>query len=143
MSVLAWQNDPKPTVIIMYHLEGINESTGHQWRFFQGLNFTYLPRSIRRRFIKEWLTVLERNKGDVRFTWEMVKRKYPSAQIAIRRYFTKPVYYIQNFKEVPPQDIEKVVISTWSKDFSKKVRKNLLSTFRNVMRRRKRRIGGR
>ena len=47
----AWENDPKPTIIFMYTLEGIHPNTGHQWRFFQGINFTYIPRSVRKRFI--------------------------------------------------------------------------------------------
>ena len=138
-SYQAWRNDPKPVAILMYALEGIHENTGHQWRLLQMINFTYVPRSIRKRFIKEWMKVLDDSGGNVRFTWELIKRKYPEIQLGVRRYFTKPTYYIQDFKEVPSDEIDKVVVSTWSRDFSKKVRKHLLSTFRNVLRKNKKR----
>ena len=74
--------------------------------------------------------------SNVKFTWELVKRKYPWLKIATRRYFFRPTYYIKSLKEVPLEDVEKVVISTWSKDFSKKVKTTLINKFRNVMRNR-------
>lgn len=131
----AWENDPKPTIILMYGLEGTHPTTGHQWRFFQGINFTYIPRSVRKRFINDWMKYLQ-STNNVKFTWELVKRKYPWLKVAVRRYFFKPTYFIKNLKEVPLEDVNKVVISTWSKDFSKKVKSTLINKFRNVMRNR-------
>jgi hypothetical protein len=133
----AWSNDPNPLIILMYTLEGTNPSTGHQWRFIQGCNMTYLPRSMRRAFANEWVRVFERTNGNVRFTYEIMKRKYPYMSHAIRRYFTKPNYYIQNIKEIPFEDMEKALISTWSKDFSKKIKISLAQKFRTAKDRRK------
>lgn len=129
----AWENDPHPTIILMYGLEGTHPSTGHQWRFFQGINFTYIPRSVRKRFVNDWISILERT-NNVKFTWELVKRKYPWLKVAVRRYFFRPSYYIKSLKEVPIDQVNKVVISSWHKDFSKKVKTTLINKFRNVMR---------
>jgi hypothetical protein len=134
----AWQNDPHPTVVMMYALDGTHPRTGHQWRFFQGINMTYVPRATRRQFIREWTRTLQSTRS-VKFTWEKVQRKWPYLQHAVRRYFFKPNYYIKDIKEIPFDDIEKVVVSTWSKDFSKKVKTSLISKFRRVMRGRRRR----
>ena len=48
----AWEHDPKPVVIFMASIEGIHQNTGHQWRVFQCINFTYIPRAMRKRFLK-------------------------------------------------------------------------------------------
>jgi hypothetical protein len=130
----AWENDPKPVVIMMYALDGTHPRTKHQWRFFQAVNFTYIPRSMRRTFASEWTRVLERNQGDVRFTWEVVQRRYPYLKGAVRRYFFKPNYFIKDLKEVPFDMMEDVIVSTWSKDFSKKLKVSLLGKFRRAMR---------
>ena len=133
--LLAWENDPNPTVVMLYALDGIHPRTGHQWHFFQALNMTYIPKTIRRQFIKEWMVYLQRTK-DIKLTWEIVLTKYPRLKHAVRRYFFKPNYYIKDLKEIPFDEIEKVVISTWSKDFSKRVKTSLLNKFKRVMRNR-------
>jgi hypothetical protein len=130
----AWEHDPRPVIILMYALEGNHERTGHQWRFFQGINFTYIPRSIRKQFVNDWKRTWQRTGGNVRFTWEMVQRRYPYLKGAVRRYFFKPNYYITELVEVPFDDIDKIVVSTWSKDFSKKLKVSLLAKFRRAMR---------
>jgi len=130
----AWEHDPRPVIILMYALEGNHERTGHQWRFFQGINFTYIPRSIRKQFAKDWKKTWDRTGGNVEFKWELVQRRYPYLKGAVRRYFFKPDYYITDLKEVPYDDMEDIIISTWSKDFSKKLKVSLLSKFRKAMR---------
>jgi len=141
MSVMrAWENDPQPTVIMLYALDGIHPNTGHQWRFFQAINFTYVPRAMRRQFAKDWVREFNRKNGNIRLTWEVIKVRYPYLQHAVRRYFFKPNYYISDLKEVPFEDMEKMIVSTWSKDFSRKIRTSLLSKFRNVMRRMRGRV---
>lgn len=130
----AWEHDPRPVVIMMYALDGIHPNTGHQWRFFQAINFTYIPRSIRRQFAQQWARTYQRTNGNVKFTWELVQRRYPYLKHAVRRYFFKPNYYINELIEVPWEDMEKVIVSTWSKDFSKKLRMSLLGKFRRAMR---------
>jgi hypothetical protein len=131
----AWENDPEPTVIIMYALEGVHPNTGHQWRFFQGINFTYIPRSERRRFASDWMRIFTSTKN-AKFTWELVKRKYPYLKHAVRRYFFKPDYYITKLREIPFEQMEAAIVSTWSKDFSKKIKSSLFNKFRNIFRNR-------
>ncbi len=129
-----WQNDPNPVIILMYALDGIHPTTGHQWRFFQGINFTYIPRAQRKQFAKSWIYEWENTGGSFQFTYDRVKRDFPYLTNAVRRYFFKPSYYIQNPMEVPLEDIENVVVSTWSKDFSKNIRTNLIQKYRQVKR---------
>ena len=129
----SWRNDPTPTIIFMYSLEGINPRTGHEWRFLQGINFTYIPRAIRKAFAQSWTDTFQRSNGNVKFTYETVKRRYPDLILGIRRYFIKPNYYISNLNEVPFENMEQAIVSTWSKDFSKKVRQALQGKFNKVM----------
>jgi len=131
----AWENDPKPVIVLMYALDGTHPNTGHQWRFFQAINFTYIPRSVRKRFLNDWLRILK-SPGTTHLTWDSIKGKYPWLMTATRRYFFKPNYYITDLKEIPMDEIEKAVVSTWHKDFSKKVRIALVQKFRNVLRNR-------
>jgi hypothetical protein len=128
----AWENDPEPTIIYMYSVEGIHPNTGHEHRYIQALNFTYVPRSVRKQFIRLWIYDFERTKN-IKLTWERVKSRYPYLQNAIRRYFFKPSYYITDPREISFDDWEKVVVSTWSKDFSKKVKVSLVQKFRRLM----------
>jgi len=134
----GWENDPSPTLIVMYRLSGINPSTGHQWRFIQGINMTYIPRAIRKQFAQHWARELERTNGNIEFTWDLVQNRYPYLEKAVRRYFYKPSYYIKNVKAIPFDEMESVIVSTWSKDFSKKVRVTLAQKYRAVMGRNKR-----
>jgi len=131
----AWINDPEPTVIFMYWLEGLHPNTGHQWKLIQGINFTYVPRTIRKRFVSEWMQEMQRT-NNPKFTWEKVKAHYPQIQHAVRRYLYKPNYRITKLKEIPFDEIEKVVISTWHRDFSRKLKSSLLNKFRRIMRNR-------
>ncbi len=128
----AWEHDPKPTIIFMYSIEGLHPNTGHQWRIIQAINFTYIPRGMRKRFLKQWMKELQRP-GDIKFTYDRVKSRWPFLKKATRRYFFKPSYYIQNLKEIPFDKVEKVIISTWSKDFSKKITTALLGKFKKAM----------
>lgn len=133
----SWQNDPEPTIILMYAVQGINPNTGHEHHYFQGVNFTYIPRPVRKVFAREWANEFESSRGDVKFTYNKLKRKYPYLRGAIRRYFYKPTYYISKAREIPMEDMEDVIVSTWSKDFSKKIRVDLAGKFRRVMGNRK------
>lgn len=115
-----YENDPTPTIIFMHSIEGLHPNTGHQWRLFQTLNFTYIPRAMRKRFMKVWLKELDRP-GNIKFTWQKVLGKYPYLKKGIRRYQFKPAGYITNLEEIPIEEIEKEVVKTLSKDFSKKI----------------------
>lgn len=131
----AWEHDPKPVVIFMASIEGNHENTGHQWRLFQCINFTYIPKAMRKRFLNLWMKELDKP-GNIKFTWKKVLAKYPYLKPAVRRYFFKPSYYIKNLEEIPLDEVEKVVISTFSKDFSKKIKVALLSKFKKAMKER-------
>lgn len=128
-----WTADPNPTIILMYALEGTNPNTGHQWRFLQGVNLSYLPRSMRKVFAREWVNVFQRTNGNVIFTYEIMQRRFPYMSHAIRRYFTKPNYYISDLREIPFENMEEAIVSTWSKDFSRKIKISLLQKFQSAM----------
>lgn len=127
----AWHNDPKPVVIFMAAITGMHDS-GHQWRLIQCINFTYIPRAMRKRFLKAWMKELDKP-GKKKFTWLKVLAKYPYLKPAVRRYLLKPVYYIKDLEEIPLDDVERVVVSTFSKDFSKKIKTALVNKFRKVL----------
>ena len=129
----SWIHDPNPTVIMLYAIEGIHPRTGHQHRYFQAINFSYIPRTMRRQFTRDWLVYMERFNGNTKLTWQMIIKRYPYLKHAVRRYFFKPVYYITKLQEIPFEDMESVIVSTWSKDFSKKVKSSLIGKFRKVM----------
>ena len=133
---VAWENDPNPTIIFLNAFSGNHPNTGRQWRFIQGLNLTYISRKYRKRFVKDWQRILGNTK-DVKLTYKKVSIKYPYLINSIRRYFYTPSYYITNLQEIPWDQMEKAIVSTWSRDFSKKVKTSLLNKFRRVLGRRK------
>lgn len=116
----------------MASIEGNHDNTGHQWRLFQCINFTYIPKAFRKRFLNIWMKEIEKP-GNIKFTWLKVLAKYPYLKPAIRRYFFKPSYYIRNLEEIPFDKVEKEVISTYSRDFSKKIKVALLGKFKRAM----------
>lgn len=129
----AWANDPKPMIILLYRITGVNPSTGHQWRLIQGINLNYIPRTHRRLFVNQWQHHYETNNGNVKLTYNDVKRRYPWLRFGVRRYMTRPTYYIKNPVEIDFDDIEEAVLSTYNKDFSRKVKSELVSKYRRVM----------
>ncbi len=128
----AWQHDPHPTIVLMGRYTGLHPNTGHQWRLIQGINLSYVPRSHRRLFAIQWIQEYERTGGDTRFTWQIVKRRFPFLQYAVRRYLFKPAYYIQKPIEIQFEDLEDAIIDTWAKDFSKKIRIDLMKKYHAV-----------
>lgn len=128
----AWNNDPEPVIILLNSYSGTHPTSGNQWRFFQGINFTYIPRPQRRHFAERWSQEWEQTNGNVEMTWQRVVQQFPYLKGAIRRYFYQPSYYISKAIEVPMEDMEQVIVSTWNKDFSKKLRTNLMDKFRRT-----------
>lgn len=129
----AWRNDPKPLIILFYRITGTHPNTGHQWRLIQGINLNYIPRSHRRMFVNQWMFYYEQNNGEIKFTYNDMKRRYPWLRFGIRRYVVKPTYRIQNPVEIPFENVEEAVLSTYDKDFSRKVKTELVSKYRRVM----------
>jgi hypothetical protein len=134
-----WENDPEPVVVFLNAITGTHPKTGNQWKLFQCINFTYIPKSKRRQFAQSWVKEFDRLNGNTRLTFQKVKRRYPDLTVATRRYIYKTAGYITKSKELPFEEWEKAVVSTFSKDFSKKVKVNLINKFRQVIGRRKRR----
>ena len=139
MTVLAWENDPTPTYLHMYAFSGNHPNTGRQWRFIQGVNLTYIPRGQRKVFAREWSKVYEKTNGNLRFTYKILKSRFPYMDIAIRRYFYSPSYYLKNLREIPEDQMEAVIAASWHKDFSKKAMIKLVSKFRSMFKRNKKR----
>ena len=123
----------------MYSFSGTHPRTGRQWRFMQCINFTYVPRNIRKTFAKVWIKEFERMKGNTRFTYDKVKRRYPGLKHATRRYMYTPAARITKAKEIGFEDWQKAIQSTLTKDFSKKLKISLVRKFKSVLKRRKKR----
>jgi hypothetical protein len=126
-----FQNDPKPTVIVLYAIKGTHPNTGHVWNLLQCVNFTYIPRSYRKQFVKAWKPILEYYKGDTILTWEHIKRRYPYMEIAVRRYLLDQ-QLMTEMREIPVENIDDVVVSTWANDYSKQVLMSMLSKYKKV-----------
>lgn len=129
----SWRNDPEPVIILIYAISGTHPNTGHEHTYFQGINFSYIPRPQRREFAKKWMREWQLTNGNVEFTWQKVLQEYPNLSSAVRRYFYSPNYYISNAMEVPLEDMEDVIVSTWSKDFSKKIKSSLINKYKQVV----------
>lgn len=129
----AYNQDPQPLIILFYRITGINPSTNHQWRLIQGINMNYIPRSHRRLFLMQWENYYNVSNGNIKYTYDMMKRQHPYMRFGIRRYMTKPVYYIQNPYEIPVDRVEDAVMSTFDKDYSQKIKLELSQKYRDVM----------
>jgi len=127
----AYENDPSPITIFLNEISGIHQNTGHQHRYIQCINLTYVPRKDRKRFIKTWKDQLQKTKS-VKLTWNKVKSNFPYIQLGIRRYMTKPAYYIRNAREIPIEDWEKEVVGSLIKDFSKTIKRKLASRLKSM-----------
>jgi hypothetical protein len=123
----AWENDPEPNIIFINALSGIHEKTGREWRFIQGINLSYIPRKDRKRFVDDWLRHINSTRGNVKITWMLIKKNYPYISAAIRRYFYSPNYYIHDLRHVPFDKAHDVIVKSWSKDFSKRIRRSIVS----------------
>jgi len=124
----GYGTDPEPIVILLYKFSGTHPTTGRQWRFIQCINIAYLPRHIRHNFVMNWKIEMERSGGNTYLTWERLKRQYPmvAREDVCRRYFYSPNYYIMDPVYIPPDQWEKTAMISWWKDYSKKLRQNLV-----------------
>lgn len=126
-----YENDPSPTYIHISSFSGYHPNTGREWRFHQGLNLSYIPRKDRKEFIKIWKENMQKNRN-MRFTWELVKKRFPYLKHSIRRYFYSPSYYIRNPREIPIEEWENEVIRGWAKDFSMNVKRKIASKLKRL-----------
>jgi hypothetical protein len=138
----AWEHDPEPVIILMYFFSGRHPNTGRQWRFMQGVNISYIPRANRKAFVSDWKRAWERSNGNFEFTYRLLSRRYPWMKTAIRRYFYSPANYItpplgnNGMYEVPFDAVDDIVVSTFRKDFSKKIKRALANKLRTAMEKR-------
>ena len=123
-----YERDPNPVIIFMHSIEGIHPNSGHQWRILQAINFSYVPRSFRKRFLGIWMKEMERP-GNIKFHWQKVLAQYPYIKTGIRRYFYTPTTYISKMEEIPDEKIHKEVVKGLIQDFSKKVTIGLRGRF--------------
>lgn len=126
----AYENDPNPTIIFLNSVSGIHPKTGREHRYFTAINLNYLSRRDRRDFVEDWIQEMK-STNSPKLTWDKVKSKYPALKSSIRRYFYSPKYYIRKLKKIEgEEEIRKEVVRTMSKDFSKKVKRKVLSKFK-------------
>jgi len=116
---LRYQNDPSPIIICINAITGVNPSTRKKHNYVQGINFTYIPRNRRKEFVKTWQKLWDQTHGHTILTWRIIQRRFPYLQGAIRRYILNGGA-IQQLKEVPFEDMERVVVGSMIKDFSKR-----------------------
>ena len=126
-----YNSDPEPTYLHLYTIEGVHPKTGHQHRYHQGINISYLPRKQRKQFVEEWKKEFSKNKN-IKITWKNLTRKYPYLKEYTRRYMTLPKYYIKNAQEIPPEDWEKEIIKSWHKDFSGTIKRKIASKLKKL-----------
>lgn len=128
----AFENDPEPLGLFLNYVYGIHPNTGHQHRYFQMINLHYIKRSQRKKFAMIWMDRFNKTKGNPILTWKLVKASYPYLEIAIRRYLTKPAYYIIKPRRIDESQIENVIKGTLFKDFSDKLKIKAGRAFRKI-----------
>jgi hypothetical protein len=117
----GFQHDPAPLIIFLYWMEGTHPTTKRQWRFIQAINLNYLSRSYRKHFVDTWSQTLYTTRN-IKMTWNKLSNMFPEMKFATRRYFYSPAYYIKNIRAIETQDVEKEVVGSLYKDFSRKAR---------------------
>lgn len=128
----AYQHDPRPLIILLYRIKGTHPNTGNAWNLFQAINFNYIPTSHRKLFFMIWSKTLNDHNGDLKFTYQMVKQQFPFLKYGVRRYMLNPVYRITQVQSIPPDQAEEAVVSSFDKDFSKKVKMDLINKYNNI-----------
>lgn len=126
-----FEHDPTPTILCLYALKGRNPRTNHMWNLVQGINLNYIPRHYRKQFLQTWMPLLEKNHGNIQLTWGQILRRFPYLAVACRRYLLDRRVFL-DLKEIPLEDIEAIVVSTWAKDYSKQVQRALLVKYRKA-----------
>ena len=117
----AFHHDPTPLIVFLYWMEGSHPRTGNQWRFFQAINLNYLNRSYRQKFIKDWVTSLYTTQN-LKLTWQALIRRFPDMQFATRRYLYRPASYIKSLRAVELVHVEKEVVGSLYKDYSRQAK---------------------
>jgi hypothetical protein len=110
-----YEHDPSPTIICLNTIQGINPKTGHRHDYVQAINFTYIPRNIRKQFGKVWVDHMIKSNGKVFMRWSTVQTRYPYLMFAIRRY---RIHGIRKILELDYDDIMGIIGRTMMKDFS-------------------------
>ena len=128
---VAAQNDFSPNFLFLYAFSGYHPNTGRQWRFLQGISISYLPRKIRKQFIKDWKKEFGKGKN-LKITWKSLTRKYPYLGEFTRRYFYSPSYYLRKIRHIPLENWEKEIVKSMLKDFSSIIKRKLASRLKSI-----------
>ena len=126
-----YQNDPNPTIVCLSAIKGVHERTGHRHNYIQAINFTYIPRRQRNEFIRVWARLMKDTKGHALLSWQMIERRWPFMKVAIRRYILDKGF-IQDLREIPLEDMPKIVGETWHKDFSLRAIRSYLKGVKSI-----------
>lgn len=129
-SYQAFEHDASPVVLYLNSITGIHPKTGHQHRYHQAINLNYVPRTSRAKFVEVWMAEMLKNRGNVKLTWDRVKTQYPYLKEFIRRYMSKPRYYIRGLEYIPPDKAQDEVVRTLFKDYSMLVQRRVAAHFR-------------
>jgi hypothetical protein len=86
---------------------------------------------MRKQFTEDWLKEWNDSKGNIKFTWERVQKKYPYLKFYIRRYFYKPKYYISKLEYLETEKkIKNKLVRNWYKDFSRSISNKIAKFFK-------------
>ena len=132
-SYTGYENDPTPLGLFLNAINGIHPRTGHQWRLVQMINLNYVPRQQRQMFVDDWYRTNYNNNGNMQLSWNQLKTRWPYLEAFIRRYLTKPSYYIRGLREISDEDVQGEVIGSFIKDYSRYLRRRLFAGYRQVM----------
>lgn len=127
----GYENDPNPTIVLLYAIKGIHPKTGNQWNLMQALNLNYIPKKDRKIFVKIWKKHMEKTKS-IKLTWHMITKQYPYLKASIRRYLLKPKYYVRKCEAISFDDIDKEVVKSWHKDYSSVIKRKFASKMKRL-----------
>lgn len=113
---LRFENDPSPTVIFLYVNRGMHPNTGHYHNYFTCVNLAYIPKKLRRSFIRRhinrfWNPRTQEAKRGMRVDYEDIESYL---KVALRRYL---INYVVNPKDIPFSALDAVLIDLKRKDY--------------------------
>ncbi len=93
-----------------------------------------MSRTYRQRFVSDWSETFYTTRN-FKLTWNKITRQYPDMKVATRRYFYNPRYYIRNLRLIPQGDVQKEVVGTLMKDYSRQAKIEFWSKLKAAQRR--------
>jgi hypothetical protein len=131
-SYTGYEHDPSPLILFLNAVHGIHPKTGHQHRYVQGINLNYVPRNQRQVFVDDWYRTNYNSNGNMQISWAQLKARWPYLELFIRRYLTKPNYYIRGLAAISDEDVQGEVIGSFIKDYSRYLKRRLYAGYRQI-----------